>query len=62
MMSTRKSQINIRGTSRANCSQTISDAVGSLDGVPEVNINFATDCLEVDLDTELDPEDTEFIR
>ncbi|GAA5060548.1 heavy metal translocating P-type ATPase [Haladaptatus pallidirubidus] len=27
----------------ANCSQTISDAVSSLDGVSEANINFATD-------------------
>ncbi|WP_373190166.1 heavy metal translocating P-type ATPase [Halolamina sp.] len=42
-MSQRKSQINIQGMSCANCSQTISDAVSSLDGVAEANINFATD-------------------
>ncbi|WP_280535241.1 heavy metal translocating P-type ATPase [Halopenitus sp. POP-27] len=42
-MSQRNSQINIQGMSCANCSQTISDAVGSLDGVSEANINFATD-------------------
>ncbi|MFC6764536.1 heavy metal translocating P-type ATPase [Natrinema soli] len=42
-MSQRKSHIDIQGMSCANCSQTISDAVGSLDGVSEVNINFATD-------------------
>ncbi len=43
MMSHRKSQLNIQGMSCANCSQTISDAVNSLDGVSEANINFATD-------------------
>ena len=43
MMSQRKSQINIQGMSCANCSQTISDAVTSLNGVSEANINFATD-------------------
>ncbi|WP_248896770.1 heavy metal translocating P-type ATPase [Haloplanus halobius] len=42
-MSHRKSQLNIQGMSCANCSQTISDAVNSLDGVSEANINFATD-------------------
>ncbi|WP_435197656.1 heavy metal translocating P-type ATPase [Natronomonas sp. EA1] len=42
-MSQRKSHIDIQGMSCANCSQTISDAVDSLDGVSEVNINFATD-------------------
>ena len=42
-MSQRKSHIDIQGMSCANCSQTISDAVGSLDGVSETNINFATD-------------------
>jgi Cu+-exporting ATPase len=42
-MSQRTSHIDIRGMSCANCSQTISEAVGSLDGVSEANINFATD-------------------
>ncbi|WP_434530094.1 heavy metal translocating P-type ATPase (plasmid) [Haloarcula sp. NS06] len=42
-MSQRKSHIDIQGMSCANCSQTISDAVSSLDGVSEANINFATD-------------------
>lgn len=36
----------------ANCSQTISDAVGSLDGVSEANINFATDGGSVAFDPE----------
>ncbi|MFB6125493.1 MAG: heavy metal translocating P-type ATPase [Halanaeroarchaeum sp.] len=42
-MSERKSQIDIQGMSCANCSQTIADAVGDLEGVSEANINFATD-------------------
>ncbi|MFC6888703.1 heavy metal translocating P-type ATPase [Halorubrum trueperi] len=42
-MSKRMGQINIQGMSCANCSQTISDAVTSLNGVSEANINFATD-------------------
>jgi Cu+-exporting ATPase len=39
----RQSHIDIRGMSCANCSQTVSDAVTSLDGVSEAIINFATD-------------------
>ncbi|QRV16909.1 heavy metal translocating P-type ATPase [Haloterrigena salifodinae] len=42
-MSTRTAHLDIRGMSCANCSQTISDALESLDGVREANINFATD-------------------
>ncbi|WP_126663928.1 heavy metal translocating P-type ATPase [Haloterrigena salifodinae] len=42
-MSTRTAHLDIRGMSCANCSQTISDALESLDGVSEANINFATD-------------------
>jgi len=49
-MSQRKSHIDIRGMSCANCSQTIADAVGSLDGVSEANINFATDEGSVEYD------------
>jgi Cu+-exporting ATPase len=52
-MSTRKSHIDIQGMSCANCSQTITDAVESVDGVSEVNINFATDEGSV----EYDPDD-----
>ncbi|SFS97922.1 heavy metal translocating P-type ATPase [Halostagnicola kamekurae] len=51
-MSQRKSRINIQGMSCANCSQTISEAVGSLDGVSEANINFATDEGSVTYDPE----------
>ncbi|WP_096390610.1 heavy metal translocating P-type ATPase [Halopenitus persicus] len=51
-MSQRKSQINIQGMSCANCSQTISDAVSSLDGVSEATINFATDEGSVTYDPE----------
>ncbi|MFC6614845.1 heavy metal translocating P-type ATPase [Halopenitus salinus] len=42
-MSQRESHIDVRGMSCANCSRTISEAVGSLDGVSEADINFATD-------------------
>ena len=42
-MSQRDSRIDIQGMSCANCSQTIADAVGDLDGVAEASINFATD-------------------
>ncbi|KYH24151.1 putative copper-exporting P-type ATPase A [Halalkalicoccus paucihalophilus] len=49
-MSQRRSQINIQGMSCANCSQTIADAVTSLDGVSNANINFATDEGSVEYD------------
>ncbi|MFC7130522.1 heavy metal translocating P-type ATPase [Haloferax chudinovii] len=49
-MSQRKSHIDIQGMSCANCSQTISDAVGSLGGVSEASINFATDEGSVEYD------------
>ncbi|WP_254538794.1 heavy metal translocating P-type ATPase [Halomarina litorea] len=52
-MSQRKSQIDIQGMSCANCSQTITDAVESVDGVSDANINFATDEGSV----EYDPDD-----
>ncbi|WP_435345746.1 heavy metal translocating P-type ATPase [Haloarchaeobius sp. HRN-SO-5] len=53
-MSQRRSQINIQGMSCANCSQTITDAVKSVDGVSDANINFATDEGSV----EYDPDET----
>ncbi|MFB6189820.1 MAG: copper ion binding protein, partial [Halapricum sp.] len=49
-MSHRTSHIDIQGMSCANCSQTIADAVGDLDGVSEANINFATDEGSVEYD------------
>ncbi|WP_075937803.1 heavy metal translocating P-type ATPase [Halosegnis longus] len=42
-MSQRTSHISIRGMSCANCSQTVGEAVGSLDGVTEADVNYATD-------------------
>ncbi|MFB6079753.1 MAG: HAD-IC family P-type ATPase [Haloferacaceae archaeon] len=42
-METRRSRIDVRGMSCANCSRTIADAVGALDGVSEATFNFATD-------------------
>ncbi|MFH5802338.1 heavy metal translocating P-type ATPase [Haladaptatus sp. CMAA 1911] len=51
-MSQRRIHIDIQGMSCANCSQTISDAVTSLDGVSEANINFATDEGTVEYDSD----------
>ncbi|PSP20119.1 heavy metal translocating P-type ATPase [Halobacteriales archaeon QH_10_67_13] len=42
-MTHRKSRVDIRGMSCANCAQTITDAVGALEGVAETSVNFATD-------------------
>jgi len=52
-MSQRTSHIDIQGMSCANCSQTIADAVTSLDGVSEAKINFATDEGSVAYDPEV---------
>lgn len=49
----RKTHLAIGGMSCANCSGTVEDALGELDGVREVNVNFATDEGSV----EYDPED-----
>ncbi|QSX00739.1 heavy metal translocating P-type ATPase [Haloterrigena alkaliphila] len=51
-MSTRTAHLDVRGMSCANCSQTISDALVSLDGVSEANANFATDEATVEYDPE----------
>ncbi|WP_262174592.1 heavy metal translocating P-type ATPase [Haloarcula laminariae] len=51
-MSERTTHIDIQGMSCANCSQTISDAVESLNGVRTANINFATDEGSVEYDPE----------
>ncbi|MFC6764946.1 heavy metal translocating P-type ATPase, partial [Natrinema soli] len=52
-MSTRTTHLDIRGMSCANCSQTITAALESLDGVREATVNFATDegSVEYDPDT-----------
>lgn len=42
-MTNRKSQLNIIGMSCSNCSTTIQEQLGHMDGVQEANINFATD-------------------
>nr|WP_158058987.1 heavy metal translocating P-type ATPase [Halorussus halophilus] len=49
----RKTHLAIGGMSCANCSGTVEDALGELDGVREANVNFATDEGSV----EYDPED-----
>ncbi|ESP88530.1 heavy metal translocating P-type ATPase [Candidatus Halobonum tyrrellensis] len=43
MSDPRRTTVEIRGMSCANCSQTIEERVGSLDGVREVDVNYATD-------------------
>jgi len=46
----RSSRVEIDGMSCANCSSTVEDAVGSLDGVEAVSVNAATDEGSVDYD------------
>jgi Cu+-exporting ATPase len=40
---TRREQVAITGMTCANCSGTVADAVGDIDGVSDVSVNFATD-------------------
>ncbi len=54
MAGLRKTQLDIQGMSCANCSQTITQAVESLNGVTDANINFATDEGSI----EYDPDET----
>ncbi|MFC7166498.1 heavy metal translocating P-type ATPase [Halospeciosus flavus] len=42
-MTERTAHLEIRGMSCANCSQTVAQAIESLDGVSEATVNFATD-------------------
>src|SRR6056297_1173196 len=51
-MSQRRSQIEIGGMSCANCSQTVAEALESLDGVSSATVNFATDEGTVEYDSE----------
>ncbi|WP_436900274.1 heavy metal translocating P-type ATPase [Halovenus halobia] len=51
-MATRKSQLDITGMSCANCSATIEDTLDTLDGVTEVDANYATDEGTVQYDPE----------
>jgi Cu+-exporting ATPase len=53
MADTRSSRIEIDGMSCANCSATVEDAVGDLDGVESVSVNAATDEGRVDYDPEV---------
>jgi Cu+-exporting ATPase len=50
---TERTQLEIRGMSCANCSGTVSEALHSLDGVEEANVNFATDEGTVEYDPEV---------
>ncbi|MFW6434960.1 MAG: copper ion binding protein, partial [Halovenus sp.] len=52
-MSSRTTQLRIRGMSCANCAGTIQDAVGDLDGVSEVSANYATDEGSVEYDPDV---------
>jgi Cu+-exporting ATPase len=40
---TRREQVAITGMTCANCSGTVAEAVGDIDGVSDVSVNFATD-------------------
>ncbi|SFG64401.1 Cu+-exporting ATPase [Halopelagius inordinatus] len=51
-MSTTTAHLDVRGMSCANCSETVSEALRSLDGVEEANVNFATDEGSVTYDPE----------
>ncbi|QKG94346.1 copper-translocating P-type ATPase (plasmid) [Halorubrum salinarum] len=51
-MSTRTAHLDITGMSCANCSQTVGEALESLDGVREANVNFATDEGSIEYDSE----------
>ena len=49
----RTTHLEIRGMSCANCSGTVEDALGELDGIRETNVNFATDEGTVEYDPEV---------
>ncbi|WP_336023730.1 heavy metal translocating P-type ATPase [Halobellus salinisoli] len=51
-MNTRTAHLDITGMTCANCSATVGDAIESLDGVVEANVNFATDEGSVEYDPE----------
>ncbi|TKX71585.1 heavy metal translocating P-type ATPase [Halorubrum sp. SP9] len=51
-MSTRTTHLDVTGMSCANCSATVGDAVGSLDGVTRADANYATDEATVEYDPE----------
>jgi Cu+-exporting ATPase len=49
----RRERIAVGGMSCANCSSTVEDAVGELDGVESVDVNYATDEGSVEYDPEV---------
>jgi Cu+-exporting ATPase len=49
-MSTRTSHVDVVGMSCANCAATISDSLDALDGVVDVDVNYATDEATVSFD------------
>ncbi|MFC4356776.1 heavy metal translocating P-type ATPase [Halobium salinum] len=51
-MTTHRIRVGIRGMSCTNCSSTVTDALTDLDGVGEVNVNYATDEGTVEYDPE----------
>jgi Cu+-exporting ATPase len=51
-MTTRQTHLNITGMSCANCSATIEETLGDLDGVDAVDANYATDEGSVEYDPE----------
>ena len=53
MSDIRRERIAVGGMSCANCSSTVEDAVGELDGVESVDVNYATDEGSVEYDPEV---------
>ncbi|ELZ80836.1 copper-transporting ATPase [Haloferax larsenii JCM 13917] len=51
-MSSRRTHLDIRGMSCANCSRTVAESLESLDGVTDATVNFATDEGTVEYDPE----------
>ncbi|MEF8841213.1 MAG: heavy metal translocating P-type ATPase [Haloarculaceae archaeon] len=51
-MNRRRHQVEVRGMSCANCSKTVGDAVRSLEGVSDADVNYATDEGTVEYDPE----------
>ena len=49
---TRRTQLDVRGMSCANCSSTVGEALELLDGVESAEVNFATDEASVEYDPE----------
>ncbi|MFP4174648.1 MAG: heavy metal translocating P-type ATPase [Halobacteriales archaeon] len=50
---TRKTRLSVVGMSCANCAESIEDAVGALEGVEDIDVNFASDEATVEYDADM---------